>query len=233
MEDSSKFCVNCGQPTGGNVPAAEQQSQFQQPIKAATAPQKKSPVKFILIGILVLAVIICAVCVVIGMSGNHGFETIEREEVQLNEPTVSPSSAGEEAALDKAYEYLNALPFSYEGLIDQLEYEGFSSSEAVYAVDNCGADWNQQALLKAWDYLDSLAFSYSGLIDQLEYEGFTYSQAVYGVDNCGADWYEEAAKMAEDYLDSMSMSRSELIEQLVFEGFSYSEAEYGADTAGL
>mgnify|MGYP000334972687 CR=1 FL=1 len=28
------------------------------------------------------------------------------------------------------------MPFSREGLIEQLEYEGFTHSQAVYGVDN-------------------------------------------------------------------------------------------------
>ena len=49
-----------------------------------------------------------------------------------------------------------------------------------YAVDNCGADWNEQAAKKAKDYMDIFSFSKEELIKQLEYEGFTYEQAVYG-----------------------------------------------------
>lgn len=74
------------------------------------------------------------------------------------------------------------MAFSYSGLIEQLEYEGYSTEEATYAVDNCGADWKEQAAKKAEEYLNSMSFSKSGLIEQLEYEGFTHEQAVYGAD---------------------------------------------------
>ena len=77
------------------------------------------------------------------------------------------------------------MAFSYKGLEQQLEYEGFTSSEAKYGVDNCGADWKEQAAKKAQDYLDYMSFSRSELINQLEYEGFTSSQAQYGVDKVG------------------------------------------------
>lgn len=73
------------------------------------------------------------------------------------------------------------MAFSYEGLIEQLEYEGYSNSEAKYAADNCGADWYEQAVKCAENYLDVMSFSRSELIDQLEYEGFTHDQAVHGV----------------------------------------------------
>jgi hypothetical protein len=98
---------------------------------------------------------------------------------------VDTSTMGERNALDKAYDYLNYTAFSRKGLIEQLEYEGFSHEEAVYGVDKCGADWNEQAALKAQQYLDYSSFSRSGLIEQLEYEGFTEAQAEYGVSQVG------------------------------------------------
>ena len=93
----------------------------------------------------------------------------------------APLSSGERNALVKAKDYLLVMPFSASGLKEQLEYEGYSSSEAEYAVDHCGADWYEQARKKAEDYLDIMSFSRTGLIEQLEYDGFTHSQAEYGV----------------------------------------------------
>ena len=96
-----------------------------------------------------------------------------------SEPAYSASS-GERNALEKAKSYLDVLHFSYSGLVEQLEYEGFTHTEAVYGADHCGADWYEQAAGKAKDYLDTMSFSYDGLVEQLEYEGFTHEQAVYG-----------------------------------------------------
>ena len=106
--------------------------------------------------------------------------TTDTVDANISTNTSTPTK-GEENALKKAKEYLNYSSFSRSGLISQLEYEKFSTSEATYAVDNCGADWNEQAALKAAEYLEFMAFSEDGLIDQLEYEGFSHSQAVYGV----------------------------------------------------
>lgn len=77
------------------------------------------------------------------------------------------------------------MAFSRQGLVEQLEYEGFSNADAVYGVDYCGADWMAQAEKKAQEYLDFMSFSRQGLIEQLEYEGFTHEEAVYGVDSTG------------------------------------------------
>lgn len=98
----------------------------------------------------------------------------------------SPSvSLGEINALKTALDYLDSMPFSYKGLIEQLEYEGYSDKEAKYGADHCGANWNEQAKKMAQSYLESMSFSRQGLLDQLEYEGFTSEQAEYGVNAVG------------------------------------------------
>lgn len=139
---------------------------------------------------------------------------------------------GQRNALKSAKSYLGMMAFSYEGLIEQLEFEQYSHEDAVFAADNCGADWNEQALKSAKSYLSTMAFSYEGLIEQLEYEKFTTAQATYAADNCGADWNEQAAKCAKQYLDNMSFSREGLIDQLVYEGFTEEQAIYGVEANG-
>lgn len=79
----------------------------------------------------------------------------------------------QENAIAKAQSYLDFAGFSRTGLIDQLEYEGFSTEDATFGADNAGADWNAEAAEKAASYLDFTSFSRQGLYDQLAYEGFT------------------------------------------------------------
>ena len=105
--------------------------------------------------------------------------------VTVRENENKNATLGEQNALKKAKMYLEIMPFSYIGLIKQLEYEGYSHKEAVYGADNCGADWFEQAVKKAKLYLEIMPFSKEGLIAQLEYEGFTYEQAVYGAEQNG------------------------------------------------
>ena len=85
-------------------------------------------------------------------------------------------------ALAAAKNYLKTMGFSKAGLIDQLEFEGYTAAEATYAVNNCGANWKEQAERVAKNYLKTMAFSKQGLIDQLEYEGFTSEEAAYGAE---------------------------------------------------
>ena len=112
----------------------------------------------------------------------------QTEDSQITEPVQNNQdnvTTGQKNALSTALQYLSVLSFSRSGLIDQLEYEGFTNEEAVYAVDNCGADWNEQASKCAKHYLELMPFSRQELVDQLLYEGFTQSQAEYGVSQNG------------------------------------------------
>lgn len=161
----------------------------------------------------------------------------EPQETEMAENTETPDFSpdipiGQQNALKSALQYLTHSSFSRDGLIGQLGYEGYTNEESTYAVDNCGADWNEQALKSANSYLSHSSFSHQGLIDQLVYEGFTEEQAAYGADNCGADWNEQAAKSAEQYLSHSSFSREGLIEQLQYEGFTIEQATYGVDANG-
>lgn len=145
--------------------------------------------------------------------------------------TYTPTT-GQRNALEEATSYLSVMPFSREGLTDQLEYEGYTRQEIAYAIANCGADWEEQAVLCAKSYLETSAFSFSGLVDQLEYEGFTSQEARHGANNCEADWKEQAAKSAASYLAYSSFSRKDLIEQLEYEGFTHEQAVYGVSQNG-
>ena len=95
------------------------------------------------------------------------------------------ATMGEKNALKTAKRYLSHSNFSHDGLVGQLQFEKYSLSEATFAADNCGADWNEQAAGKAASYLKHSSFSRERLIEQLEYEGFTYEQAVYGASQNG------------------------------------------------
>jgi len=89
-------------------------------------------------------------------------------------------SSGQRNAVRAAQQYIEVMAFSRSGLIDQLEYDGFSTQDATYAVDNLRVDWNRQAARSAAQYLEVMSFSLSGLIEQLEYDGYTSAQAQYG-----------------------------------------------------
>lgn len=141
------------------------------------------------------------------------------------------ATVGEQNALASAHSYLKLFNFSYQRLIEQLEYEGYTLSEATYAVDHCGANWKKQALGSAKNYLRTMPFSKESLFDQLIYEKFTNEEARYGVNHCGADWSEQAVRCAKQYLKTMPFSRDALKKQLLYEKFTEKQAEYGVAVA--
>ena len=97
----------------------------------------------------------------------------------------SASSLGEQNALRSAQSYLKVSSFSKLGLLEQLQFEGYTYEEALFAVNACGADWAEQAYKSALAYLRISSFSRSGLIEQLEFEGFSHEEALYGVTKAG------------------------------------------------
>jgi len=111
-------------------------------------------------------------------------EAPAEELAEAEEPAPEPSlTAGQRNAIKSAESYLSGpSAFSKSGLIEQLEFEGFSRSDAAFAVSHVDVSWKEQAVKSAESYLDGpSAFSRSGLIEQLEFEGFTSSQAEYAV----------------------------------------------------
>ncbi len=121
-------------------------------------------------------------------SSLNGVENTDLTLVKLSPEDVEPTF-GEQNALKSAASYLSFSAFSHSGLIKQLEFEGYSNTEATYAADRCGANWCEQASKSAASYLKVSAFSQEGLIKQLLYEGFTQTQATYGAAQNGYGYF--------------------------------------------
>lgn len=239
VSSTAKSCPGCGY----NIKAYYEEEQQKEVVSTTVASTNKINVKAI-IGVAVACIVIFCIyyfstrCAFDGCTEKRTENSKYCEYHSLSNSYGSSydyvPKTGNAGAKAKAESYLNSSAFSYTGLIHQLEYEGFSESEAKYGADNCGANWKNQALKKTKSYLNSSAFSYSGLQHQLEYEGFTQDEVKYGVDNCGADWKEQAYKKAKSYLKSSpNMKKSELIHQLQYEGFTYEQAVYGVGKVGL
>ena len=99
--------------------------------------------------------------------------------------TTDTSTLGQKNALKQAQSYLQIMTFSKSSLKEQLLFEGYTEAEATYGVDNCGANWNEQAYKKATSYMSIMSFSRTELIEQLEYEGFTSSEIEYAINKIG------------------------------------------------
>lgn len=159
--------------------------------------------------------------------------------------TEPSGTAAQLQALAAAKGYLTTgIGFSKASLIAQLTSSygnQFTQADAQWAVDNSGADWNEQALKAAKGYLTTgLGFSQASLTAQLTSSSgnqFTQEEAEYAVANSGADWNEQAVKAAKGYMDSgMGFSRQSLIDQLTSpygNQFTQEQAQFAADQVGL
>ncbi|MEH7383840.1 Ltp family lipoprotein [Bacillus sp. JJ1521] len=104
-----------------------------------------------------------------------------KEEVK-EEPQLTVSQKN---AIRHAENYISTMPFSKTGLIEQLEYEGYSKEDATFAVDNIKVDWREQAVRHAKNYNDTMPMSRQGLIEQLMYEGHSQEDSTYAADQIG------------------------------------------------
>lgn len=109
-------------------------------------------------------------------------ESVTPVETEDPEPQGPLETTSQSNARSQAESYISTMAFSRSGLIEQLKFEGYSTADATYAVDNIDVDWYEQAVLKAEEYLDTMPMSASSLYDQLVFEGFTANQAQHGVD---------------------------------------------------
>ena len=100
-------------------------------------------------------------------------------------PKPATETVSQRNARLKAAQYLQFTAFSRSGLIEQLEFEGFTTPDATYGTDAQRANWMAQAARKAKQYVDVMPFSRAGLITQLEFEGFTSAEAAYGATQVG------------------------------------------------
>jgi Host cell surface-exposed lipoprotein len=98
----------------------------------------------------------------------------------------------DQQAVDAANGYLSeGQGFSEQGLIQQLTSSagnGFTQSQADYAINHVHADWDAQAVDAAKGYMQMGGFSQASLIQQLTSSagnGFTQAQAEYAASKVG------------------------------------------------
>ena len=94
-------------------------------------------------------------------------------------------TVAQENAREAAESYLGFSGFSKNGLVEQLEFEGYEKADIDAALATMKVDWKAEAVESAESYLDMTSFSRQGLIDQLTFEGYTTKQASYAADAVG------------------------------------------------
>lgn len=131
-------------------------------------------------------------------------ERLAEEQRVADEAAAAQAQAAEAArvgtlsqqnAYSQASTYLGNLPFSREGLLDQLtsEYGGqFAPADAEFAIARLevegGVDWFAEAVEAAQSYQATIPMSRQGLIDQLTSQygsQFPLDQATHAVDTLG------------------------------------------------
>ena len=122
-----------------------------------------------------------------GDNNNITYETPDSDSGSQSGSQTAAATENQQKALDKANEYVDTLPLSHDGLIKQLEYDGYTTDVATYAADNCSANWNKEAKEMAEQYMDSTTYTYKDMVQQLETEGFTKDQAKFGAKAVGLE----------------------------------------------
>lgn len=122
-----------------------------------------------------------------GDNNNITYETPVSDSGSQSGSQTAAATENQQKALDKANEYVDTLPLSHDGLIKQLEYDGYTTDVATYAADNCSVNWNKEAKEMAEQYMDSTTYTYKEMVQQLEAEGFTKKQAKFGAKAVGLE----------------------------------------------
>jgi len=155
-------------------------------------------------------------------------------------PAGPSMTTAQQQAVDAAEGYLSeGQGFSEQGLLSQLTSSagnGFSKSDAEFAINYLHPNWDQQAVDAAKGYLSlGQGFSEQGLLSQLTSSagsGFTQAQAEYAVNYLHPDWDQQAVDAAKGYLQLGGFSQASLLQQLTSSagsGFTQAQAEYAVN----
>ena len=99
-----------------------------------------------------------------GDNNNITYEMPDSDSGSQSGSQTAAATENQQKALDKANEYVDTLPLSREGLIKQLEYDGYTTDVATYAADNCSTNWNKEAKEMAEQYMDSTTYTYKDMV---------------------------------------------------------------------
>ncbi|MBQ7058828.1 MAG: hypothetical protein IJM83_05945 [Firmicutes bacterium] len=140
------------------------------------------------------------------------------------------ATADQRAAYFRAFELYTNGYYSYVGLIDRMENEGYVYEDAVWAVDRIDADWYVDAVGYANYLLSQDNYTRGELWSDLSYAYFTDDQCDYGVANCSADWSYEALQMANSYLyEYAPCAPYDLKMQFMDGGWTQDEIDYAME----
>lgn len=130
-------------------------------------------------------------------------------------------------ALDQAKGYVDSAGVSRDDLKSWMKDE-YSDDDIQYAIDNCGADWKEEALQFAQNVvgIEGAGYSEQRLTKLIQGKGYTDDEVSYAMANVDVDWNEEALKCARSYRDNVDLEGDELRDQLKYEKFSDDQISY-------
>lgn len=118
-----------------------------------------------------------------------------------------------------AQNYLEASPWSEEGLIEALhKYEHFELSATRSVIENMDVDWQEQAEREVTAYLHMSGNSEKKIREYLRRDLFTDSQIDQAIANIDPDWKEQARKKASSLL-SAGYKKESIASELQAQGF--------------
>ena len=124
-------------------------------------------------------------------SSSSDYDTDEDYDTSSDDDTSTSSFTDDYSALDyesqncydQAMSYLDFMAFSRNGLIQQLQHDGYTDqaiSNALDLLEKYYVSWDIEAVKKAQEYMETFSFSQQRLYEQLIHDGFTEEQANYG-----------------------------------------------------
>lgn len=121
--------------------------------------------------------------------------------------------------------------YSKTSIGDKLAYRGYSDDEIAYALENCTADWNEQALLRTPSYTNGGRTREKTFELMKDYDGFSEEEINYALDNCGVDWDNQLKVCVDSYADIYS--RAEIIEKSKYCGHSEEDTARETDSRNI
>ena len=150
---------------------------------------------------------------------------------------ASPSSIDKLKATKKTIELLNDeyIDYSRSEIVTKLKNENYDDATIQYALDHCGANWEERAVIDGLTFMVAGGISKTELIDFLKDDGYSEEIATKAANNEHFDYYEQAVyeaclyRYAEQYYGD-GYTKEEAEEALKKKGYTDKEVLFAIKT---
>lgn len=203
--------------------------------------------KKLLIALLMIALLTGYALIAMGSDESETSETTKTGETEVTETQETAEvqeqtpEEQQESALSHAKKTFASSSYSRSGVISALKKQGYTEEEAIYAADNCGANWKSNATTGAKTYARNnsqknwiyACYSEKATRSALSSDGFTSDEIDYGIANCGVDWNSQADRSVKSYAKShKNCTASEISNYMIQAGFTLDQVVYGLRANG-